>query len=329
MSLILAPTPDNIARAADALRSGGVIGLPTETVYGLGANAYDERAVANIFKIKGRPSHNPLIVHISSLERISLAADPDAAKAAEPILKKLGRFIPGALSFVIARNDKIAPSVCAGLNTVAIRIPSHTVAHALLAQCEFPVAAPSANPSNYISPTLAEHVAAQLDSALEIILDGGACQVGLESTILDLSGAEPKILRQGQVTAEQISEATGIPATSLLRKEDRILAPGMLREHYSPRTPLSLLGKIGAIPARCGLLYLNAQRPPTLCANVHISRALSASGDLEEIARNLFKSMREFDSLGLDLIVVEECQPVGIGRAILDRLTRASAKTVR
>lgn len=329
MSSILEPTPENISRAASALAAGQVVALPTETVYGLGANAYDDDAVRKIFQIKGRPSNNPLIVHLSSLDNILLAADAAAVEKAARFLDQLARFIPGPLSFVIERNQKIATAVCAGLTTVAVRIPSHPVAAAILSQCSFPVAAPSANPSNYISPTSATHVSDQLGGSVDLIIDGGPCQVGIESTIIDLSRGAAKILRLGQVTAEQIADALSVPIEQLLTKEEKVLAPGMLKEHYAPRTPLALLREMPEISERrAGLLYLSASQPPAQLAAFQKSKALSSSGDLAEIARNLFKSMREFDSLGLDFIVVEECESAGIGRAILDRLMRARAKSV-
>jgi len=218
--------------AYQLLSQGDVVAFPTETVYGLGANAYDQNAVEKIFKIKGRPAHNPLITHISSRENLTLVTNQEVIDAISPIIDRLAQFIPGPLSLVIPKNQKICSAVSAGLDTVAVRIPDHALAKALLERCPFPVAAPSANPSNYISPTSAEHVNAQLGAQIPLVLDGGPCTVGIESTILDLSQKNPRILRQGVISAEMLAQALDMPVAALLeqtapQQEALISAPGM------------------------------------------------------------------------------------------------------
>ena len=330
MSPVRPASDESIQKAAEMLRAGQVVAFPTETVYGLGANAYDDCAVQQIFRIKGRPAHNPLIVHIAALSELALVTTPEVQRDLAAVLSKLSPYIPGPLSIVLPRNERICSTVSAGLATVAVRIPDHATAQALLKACDFPIAAPSANPSNYISPTQAGHVAAQLGDQISLILDGGPCEVGIESTILDLSVEPPRVLRQGRVTAEELATALAVPVGQLLRDQKEVAAvraPGMLREHYAPRTPITLLAQLRTkLPERCGLIYLNAQHRPTIQHPFQAEKSLSSDGDLAEVSRNLFSTMREFDTLKLDLIVIEGCEPVGIGRAIMDRLTRASAR---
>lgn len=328
------PTPEHLHQAAELLESGKVVAFPTETVYGLGANAWSDDAVRSIYAIKGRPSHNPLIAHIASLDQLSLVTTPETVSTLQPILSELKSFIPGPLSLVMKRNNRICDTVSAGLETVAVRIPEHQVAQQLLRLCAFPLAAPSANPSNYISPTEASHVEKQLGDKVAMILDGGSCRIGIESTILDLSVSPARILRQGKVTVEQLSDALNLSPETLLRAstdpQEPVSAPGMLREHYAPLTRTMLLNSGQTrFEDRTGLIYFNRQRRPELSHPFIREEALSDCGDLEQAAYNLFRVMREFDTLKLDLIVIEGCTTEGIGRAIMDRLTRACARSNR
>jgi L-threonylcarbamoyladenylate synthase len=319
--------------AYQLLSQGDVVAFPTETVYGLGANAYDQNAVEKIFKIKGRPAHNPLITHISSRENLTLVTNQEVIDAISPIIDRLAQFIPGPLSLVIPKNQKICSAVSAGLDTVAVRIPDHALAKALLERCPFPVAAPSANPSNYISPTSAEHVNAQLGAQIPLVLDGGPCTVGIESTILDLSQKNPRILRQGVISAEMLAQALDMPVAALLeqtapQQEALISAPGMLKEHYAPRTPLRVISQPAPahFPLNTGLITMHSFSELLSCSEFSQRKSLSSNGDLNEICHNLFKTLREFDSLDLDAIYIEACERIGIGRAIMDRIDRASAK---
>jgi L-threonylcarbamoyladenylate synthase len=331
---MIPPISEELLEDAHRLLSqGDVVAFPTETVYGLGANAYDQKSVEKIFQIKGRPAHNPLIVHLSALDKLILVTTQKVIDIISPTLDRLAQYIPGALSFVIPKNEQICPAVCAGLETVAVRIPKHDVAKALLKRCPFPIAAPSANPSNYISPTSAEHVHAQLGSLIPLVLDGGPCSVGIESTILDLSGEAPRILRQGIVSAEMLAEALDMSAEDLLMratsdKDAAIPAPGMLREHYSPNTPLRIVSEPppANFPVNAGIITMHGFSPLLNRSECEHRRSLSANGDLNQICHNLFKTLREFDSLKLDSIYIESCERIGIGRAIMDRIDRASAK---
>lgn len=327
------PSEQELAQAQSLLSEGDVVAFPTETVYGLGANAYNQVAVEKIFSIKNRPAHNPLIAHISSLDHLRLVTSDHVIKELTPILNKLNSFIPGPLSIVIPRDNRICRAVSAGLDTVAVRVPHHPVARALLERCPFPLAAPSANPSNYVSPTSAEHVMAQLGDKIPLVLDGGQCAVGIESTILDLSGKSPRILRQGIISAEMLSEVLSVTMETLLgnntnKQESSPLAPGMLKEHYSPVTPLKIIKSSdrAQFPENCGLITMHSFSPLLTLPGVQQRRSLSVNGEESEICHNLFKTLREFDSFGLDVIYIEPCERKGIGRAIMDRIDRASAK---
>ncbi len=309
---ILPASPSAIAHAARLLNAGQLVAFPTETVYGLGADATNERAVAAIFAIKGRPRFNPLIVHVSGLaEAESLAIfDVRARRIA-------GQFWPGALSLVLPRRGDSGLSLLAsaGLDTVAIRAPAHPAAQALLRAAGRPIAAPSANRSGRVSPTEAAHVAAELGNRVALILDGGRTTIGLESTVLDLSGEAPALLRPGGVTLEQLTEFLGpiaMPAAGPLR------SPGMLPSHYAPSLPL----RLKATDARPGeaLLAFGPDAPPGFAEVAWLSR----SGDLAEAAANLFALLRQHDRPPFTGIAVTPIPDRGLGRAINDRLRRAA-----
>ncbi len=293
--------------------------FPTETVYGLGADAFNARAVARVFEVKARPSFDPLIVHLAEPGEIGRVAVPDAR--AETLA---ARFWPGPLSLVLPRRPVVPDLVTAGLETVAVRVPDHAAARALLRAAETPVAAPSANPFGYVSPTTVEHVIDQLGDRVDLVLDGGPCRVGLESTIVSLLADTPVLLRPGGVSREDLEEVLGQRIASPTRA-DRPLAPGQLQRHYATRTPLRILPReAGRAPeGRVGLLAL---RDNPRAAGFAAVEVLSPDGQLGIAASNLFAALRRLDALSLDLLVAEPCREEGVGRAIMDRLRRCAAK---
>jgi L-threonylcarbamoyladenylate synthase len=306
-------SPLAIARAAALLRAGRLVAFPTETVYGIGGDATNERAVAKIFAAKGRPRFNPLIVHVPGLtEADALAVFDDRARQAA------AQFWPGPLTLVLPRRGEAGLSLlaCAGLDTVAIRVPSHQVAQALLHETGRPIAAPSANRSGRVSPTEAAHVAEELGDRVALILDGGRTPVGLESTVLDLSGEAAVLLRPGSVTLEQLTELLGPIAAP---DEGQPKSPGMLPSHYAPSLPL----RLEAIEAHPGeaLLAFGPDAPPGFAVVLWLSR----SGDLAEAAANLFAMLRRLDRPAFTGIAVMPIPERGLGRAINDRLRRAAA----
>jgi L-threonylcarbamoyladenylate synthase len=314
LSRILAPTPATIAEAATTLRRGGLVAFPTETVYGLGAVATNDAAVAGIYRAKGRPAHNPLIVHVADLAgaRAIAVLDERATTVAES-------FWPGPLTLVLPRapGSPISAVATAGLGTVAVRMPAHPVAVALLQAVLLPLAAPSANPSGLVSPTTAAHVAADLGSAVDIVLDGGACPVGVESTVLDLSGAAPRLLRPGGLGREVLERLLGPLATGGDAAAPR--SPGQLGSHYAPRLPLRLDAE--QVAADEALLAFG----PTPLPGAVALRNLSPGGDPAEAARNLFAMLRELDASGARGIAVMPIPAKGLGEAVRDRLRRAAA----
>jgi L-threonylcarbamoyladenylate synthase len=301
-----------IARAAALLRAGRLVAFPTETVYGLGADATNERAVAEIFRAKGRPRFNPLIVHVPGLaEAEALAVFDDRARRAATA------FWPGPLTLVLPRRgeSRLSLLASAGLGTVALRAPAHEIAQALLNAGGRPIAAPSANRSGRVSPTEAMHVAEELGDRVALIIDGGRTAVGLESTVLDLSGDPPALLRPGGVTVERLTELLGpIAAPAGVPK-----APGMLASHYAPSLPLRL-GAVAACPGEA-LLAFGRDAPPGFAEVLWLSR----SGDLSEAAANLFAMLRRLDRPTFTGIAVMPIPEHGLGRAINDRLRRAAA----
>jgi L-threonylcarbamoyladenylate synthase len=313
---IEAATPQSIAEAARLLRAGKLVAFPTETVYGLGGDATDGRAVAGIFAAKGRPRFNPLIVHVADLGAAEAIAEFDrrARDAA-------ARFWPGPLTLVLRRRPDCSVSLlaCAGLDTIAVRVPAHPVAQELLRTVGRPLAAPSANRSGRVSPTTAEHVAADLGERAALIIDGGPCPVGIESTILDLSGAVPCLLRPGGMTVEALAAVFGnIAAAAADGPAPR--APGRLPSHYAPHLPV----RLDAVDARQGeaLLAFGPAPPPPGFAEI---AWLSHSGDLAEAAANLFAQLRALDRPEFTAIAVMPIPEAGLGRAINDRLRRAAA----
>ncbi len=308
-----APNKAAITEAAALLRAGGLVAFPTETVYGLGADATDDSAVAAIFAAKGRPQFNPLIVHVPDIEAAAreVIADDRARRVA-------ARFWPGALSLVLPRRaeSRVSLLCSAGLPSLAVRAPNHPVAQALLNAVARPIAAPSANISGAVSPTTAAHVAQGLGAAVGLILDGGPCPLGLESSVLDLTGETPVLLRPGGVTREDLEAEIG--PIVLAGVNTAIASPGMLESHYAPRLPL----RLNAHEAKPGeALLAFGPAPPEASATEN----LSPSGDLIEAAAKLFAALHRLDRPEFSAIAVMAIPETGLGAAINDRLRRAAA----
>ncbi len=309
-------TPAAIAEAAEHIRAGRLVAFPTETVYGLGADATDARAVAGIYAAKGRPSFNPLIVHVPGL------AEAERIAEFTPLARELARrFWPGPLTLVLARRPEsgIADLVTAGLDTVAVRAPANPVANELLRAAQRPVAAPSANLSGRLSPTRATDVAADLGGEVAMILDGGPAAHGLESTVLAIDGEDVVLLRPGAVTAEAIEKVIAKPLARSLEGGDRPSSPGQLESHYAPGARV----RLDARDVREGeaLLAFGPEVPATQGPVVN----LSSTGDLVEAAASLFSALRALDATGAAIIAVMPVPMQGLGEAINDRLRRAAA----
>lgn len=307
---ILEPIEQAVAEAARLIRAGRLVAFPTETVYGLGADACQDAAVAAIFAAKDRPAFNPLIVHVATIEAAAALVEFDALAG-----DLAAAFWPGPLTLVLPRRRDCPVSLLAsaGLETVAVRVPNHPVALALLEAAGVPVAAPSANRSEEVSPTTAVHVAESLGERVDLILDGGPCRVGLESTVLDLSGDRPTLLRPGGIPAEALEARLGPLAAA--GQEGTPRSPGMLRRHYAPRLPLRMNA---CCPEEGEALLGFGPGPADLTLN------LSPSGDLQEAAANLFAMLRRLDAGHHKGIAVRPIPDEGLGRAINDRLRRAA-----
>ena len=313
----------SIERAAGIIRSGGIVAFPTETVYGLGADALNPAACARVFEAKNRPSFDPLIVHLADRGGLE-----DLVKSIPPQARALmDRFWPGPLTLVFEKRELVPDIVTAGLPTVAVRMPAHPVAIELIARSGRPIAAPSANPFGYISPTRAGHVASQLGDAVDLILDGGECAVGLESTILRIEDDGAFLLRPGGLALEEIEAVIGRVADASGPRA-RPNAPGQTASHYSPSTPVRIVksaADAGPLTGNEGLLSFRGFSGEAPFAAVE---TLSPEGDLREAAARLFSCMHRLDSLGLGLIFAEEVPQEGLGRAIMDRLRRAESPSV-
>lgn len=306
---------DALDEAAAILRTGGLVAFPTETVYGLGADATNDRAVAAIFEAKGRPRFNPLIVHLPAAAALEGIAEVD--RRAQDVA---ARFWPGPLSLVLprAKASPVSLLCSAGLDSLAVRVPAHPVAMQLLLRVGRPLAAPSANRSGRVSPTRASHVAESLGAEVSLILDGGPCPIGLESTVLDLSGKEPVLLRPGAVTREELEAVVGQlrdPEADGPHK-----SPGRLKSHYAPRLPLRLNAK--AVGPDEALLAFG----PTPPSGAAMTLNLSPEADLQEAAANLFAYLRALDRPDLTAIAAMTVPEESLGVAINDRLTRAAAR---
>lgn len=309
----------SVHRAAALLLGGSVVGIPTETVYGLAANALDVVAVSEIFKVKNRPRFDPLIVHLPSFK-----AAKDYTLFIPPMAHRLAEaFCPGPITFLLPKSDRIPDLVTSGSERVAIRVPAHPLTLELLQVCGLPLAAPSANPFGYISPVTAQHVADQLGGKIEYILDGGPSVIGLESTIVGFEGDQVRLYRPGGISIERLEAICGRVATATVSSENHPQAPGMLTSHYAPRKPLRLIDASEAIesdfPSDTLLLCLKRPlqwRGPVL--------ELSATGSLDEAASNLFSALRTMDQSGAPLLLAIPVPEKELGRAINDRLRRAA-----
>ena len=309
----------DIQKAARLLKQGKLVAIPTETVYGLAGNAFNEQAVLSIFETKNRPEFDPLIVHSSSVEWIKehVAEIPSLAKTL------MDEFWPGPMTLVLPKKPIVPDVVTSGLDSVAVRVPSHPMTQDLLRLLDFPLAAPSANPFGYVSPTTAQHVADQLADKIEYILDGGPTSVGLESTIIGFEDGNPVVYRLGGLSLDVIEELIGDVRLEINQSSDP-KAPGMLKSHYAPGKPL-YLGNPEALIAelegkRIGFLGF---KTPVESISSDRQLILSPKGDLHEAAVNLFAYMRLFEKFPVDVIVAEKLPETGIGRAINDRLRRA------
>ena len=318
--MMTASVGSNIELARELLEQGSLVAIPTETVYGLAGNALNAEAVTSIFEVKERPFFDPLIVHVASIESAInyVTALPDQARALA------NQFWPGPLTLLLPKKTNIPDLVTAGLDRVGLRCPDHPLTQQLLQLLEFPLAAPSANPFGYVSPTTAQHVVDQLGNKIPYVLDGGPCQVGIESTIVGWENSQAIIYRLGGITINQIESVIGkvhIQSHSSSNPQ----APGQLQNHYAP-TKRFLLGNVQSLIREHHLKnpgILTFQKMEHLPGAIHL--VLSDTGDLHEAARNLFGMLRQLDKQDIDAVIAEEVPNVGIGRAINDRLRRAAA----
>lgn len=338
----LKPDSEVIQKAALILRSGGLVAFPTETVYGLGANAFDREALAGIFRVKGRPRDNPLIVHIADPKTVFQLAAEVPRKA----INLMETFWPGPLTIILPKIPLIPDEVSAGLNSVALRMPAHPVALELIREAGIPVAAPSANLSGRPSPTTAGHVLKDLGALIDAVLDGGPADLGLESTVLDLTADVPAILRPGGVTPEEISRVIGeLQLDSVLAQEHNldtapVRSPGMKYKHYAPEAPVVIIEGESLKAARrlgellrqyrdegkkVGVLAYEEDADLYGCGEVIIvGRRREPAG----VAARLYSALRRFDELGVDVILAEGMEPKGLGLAIMNRLYRAAGGSV-
>ena len=313
----------DINKAKKILCNNELIAIPTETVYGLAGNAYNENALKEIFKLKNRPFYNPLIVHIKSASSITDVAI-DIPESAMILAEK---FWPGPLTLVLKKKSHISDLVTAGKDTVAVRVPNHPVALALLDKLDFPLAAPSANPFGSISPTNADHVFNYFGGKLEVILNGGECEKGLESTIIGFENNQPVLYRHGSISSEEIEKITGKLST-ITNSEKTPNAPGMLSRHYAPNTATYLTNNVVELikcfkGKRIGILVFKNQINGKGIIHKEI---LSKSGDLNEAAKNLYAAMHRLDENNLDVIIAERLPDIGLGKTMNDKLERATKK---
>jgi L-threonylcarbamoyladenylate synthase len=311
----------DLAKAKEILDRGEPVAIPTETVYGLAANATESEAVLKIFAAKNRPFFDPLISHFPSIEMVKEWVPNMPEKA----LKLAEAFWPGSLTIILPKSDRLPDVVTAGLNTMGVRIPNHPMALKLLESLDYPLAAPSANPFGYVSPTQAQHVEEQLGDKVPYILDGGPCEVGLESTIISfVNPSQPHVLRYGGIPKDKLEKIIG-PVGLDLNKSSNPEAPGQLKKHYSPNTKFILTDNLQDAIQQLDLsgqkvAVLRYQKSNQFKDHFH----LSENGTLPEAAQNLFASLRKLDALNLDLIIAEKVPHEGLGMAINDRLERAA-----
>jgi L-threonylcarbamoyladenylate synthase len=310
----------NIEIAKQLLEKGELVAIPTETVYGLAGNALNEMAVLKIFKVKDRPQFDPLIVHVASLEK----AKELVVEFPENAERLAAQFWPGPLTLLLKKKSHIPDLVTSGLDTVGVRCPNHELTRTLLQQLAFPLAAPSANPFGYISPTRPEHVNEQLGDKIKYVLDGGECVVGIESTIVGFEDDLPVVYRLGGLSVEQIESVVGKVRVQL-NTSSNPQAPGQLKSHYAPKKKM-MLGDLAELihdygTERVGVLTFQKQIPQVALNN---QLTLSPAGNIEEAAQRLFASLRALDKKDVDIILAEEVPDLGLGKAINDRLRRAA-----
>lgn len=311
----------DLEKARSLLGKEELVAIPTETVYGLAGNIYSDKAIRSIFATKERPFFNPLIVHIPNPEYLKHVVSEIPAKA--QLLAKT--FWPGPLTLVLKKHPKIPKLITAGKDTVAVRVPNHLLTLKLLNSLEFPLAAPSANPFGSTSPTTAEHVERYFGSKIKMVLDGGPCQKGIESTIIGFEEEQPVVYRLGSISIEDIEDCVG-QVKLITHKEVLPEAPGMLERHYAPKTKAIVTENLESDLAahgtkKIGLLLFKTKQIPT---PVEIQMTLSEKGDMEEAAQNLYALFHKLDALNLDLIIIEKLPEFGLGRAINDRINRAT-----
>lgn len=334
---IMAPNHDAIQEAARLLRNGMLVAFPTETVYGLGANALDSQAVQRIFEAKGRPGDNPLIVHIAEPSQLAPLISGTPSEIAR---KLMNAFWPGPMTLIFPKSDSVPGTVTANLETVAVRIPAHPAARALIAAAGVPIAAPSANRSQRPSPTEAVHVFEDMDGRIPLILDGGPCDVGVESTVIDVTGAIPRILRPGGITVEQVAQIAGAAEvdSAVLRplcEGEQPRSPGMKYLHYAPRGQLTIVigatdNVIRAISEMYDRALAEGHRPLILALENHLSaygerHRASLGSNPESMAHRIFALLRSADERSADIILSEAVEANGVGLAVMNRLARAAA----
>jgi len=314
---------DDINKASIILQNNGLVAIPTETVYGLAGNAYNEEAIKKIFQLKKRPHYNPLIVHIKSASNLLEIANEIPACA----FKLAEKFWPGPLTMVLNKQKHISDTITAGKKTVAVRVPNHPVTLALLELLEFPLCAPSANPFGSISPTCASHVFDYFGNEVDAILDGGQCEKGIESTIIGFEQNQPILYRHGSIPAEEIEKVVG-KLRHNTKNNSSPAAPGMLSRHYAPSTDTYLTNDVHEFlqnfeGKRIGLILFNQK----IENNKIISQeVLSPNGNTKEAARNLYAAMHRLDQMKLDVIIAERLPEKGLGKTINDKLERATKK---
>jgi len=320
------PQPELIEQAASVIRQGGLVAFPTETVYGLGADAMNELAVQRIFEAKGRPADNPLIVHVCDRAMLDLVASEVGAKAEALI----AAYWPGPLTLVLKRSQRIAASVSAGLSTVAVRMPRNQIASELIRRAATPIAAPSANRSGRPSPTTAAHVTSDLDGRIDMILDGGETIIGIESTVLDMTSEPPAILRPGWVTREQLTEAIG-PVQLTKAAEALKRSPGVRHKHYSPRAQVVLVEHDSAASIHQLCSELLKEGPVGFIGHSRLEiddpafNLVILENSAEDYARSIYAALRKLDEQGARVIVIEGINDEGEGAAVMDRLRRSAA----
>jgi L-threonylcarbamoyladenylate synthase len=322
--VILEANHTNILSCAEALKAGELVAFPTETVYGLGADATNSSAVEKIYRSKGRDSSNPLIIHLPSYQDVIDRFSDSLDSRLKNILEKLSIFWPGPLSIVLPKAVEISELATARGQTMAIRVPEHSVALELLAACKLPIAAPSANKSLLLSPTTAQHVYDSFQDPDLKILDGGPCSVGLESTVLDITTEPLTILRPGAISAEQISEASGLICVVSNKVSDR--SPGQMQLHYAPKIPLIFIDQLQKEIERneLAIILFSEDQIHLWQQKAAIVECLSREFSFEQIAQNLYAKLREIETKNVKLIAIERCPENGLGLAIMDRLKRAT-----